>query len=334
MVFFTDNFVEKDLKDRFVDVKQGLCKAFGSAGYACANERRHLLSKQCAIDGYQQKAIDADALFRRLRVLDKQQMIFCDIPLVGGVQMEHVYDMLTTIDDNEVVPDVDDYEMVPDVDDNEMVPDVDDNTLVEDDPLVTKYGLHSLLDYPEKERLHILQTYRKVIVVQHPLEKLWALYDRKYPVLFSPYPHQDHISTFQQFIDYRAINEDIIDPMLMTTENLCQPCYVNYTDIIKLESISIDAPYLLTCVALRLMRTSSLVHGSFAHIPLYDIDAIAVQRALTALPEDLLEYISKVYAADMRLFRYAVHRRKSVLTASDDDLRRCFMARARADIRM
>lgn len=267
--------------DGFYDEAMILCRILGSSVKSCIDQRRHLVTTSCSKSPHHLPQKTLQELFKQLRVSDHYKMVFCDVPLVGDIKMNSIYELLT----DPVISDK-----------------LDNNDSSNPDEVFVKYGLKTLLDYPKDEQIHILQTFQKVMIVQNPVDKLHAIFKNKYPIVLNPSNHQ-RVESFSDFIDYRIADVDIVDHALMTYNNLCQPCFVNYTAILKMESMATDVLYLSTCLLGETnpdMLLDSIDTFQYINQP-------SAKEYWNQLRKDQLRNISLVYADDMKMFSYSNH---------------------------
>lgn len=128
--------------------------------------------------------------------------------------------------------------------------------------------LKSLRHFTQEERDHRLKTYFKFIVVRHPFDRLVSAYRDKFikrqdefledavriRILFRPrFSNKQDYVTFEEFIRYVVLT-GTTEPFKQnqhwaTYQDLCQPCFVKYDYIGKMETLSLDSDIILKIMA-------------------------------------------------------------------------------------
>ena len=127
-------------------------------------------------------------------------------------------------------------------------------------------NIHQLQNFNQTAIVNILQTYFKVLVVRHPFDRLLSGYKDKYFSVTAPdvrklvgsrileemRPGIDQASiaegkgvTLLELIKYAVKHDGIGNDHFRQISQLCHPCVINYDYIVKLETQSLDAPFII-----------------------------------------------------------------------------------------
>ena len=140
---------------------------------------------------------------------------------------------------------------------------IEENPTVVDVRGLSKFGIHRLSEYNKTAALDILKTYTKVMVVRHPLVRLYSAYRAKFTggapgqcrnfqrrfgskIVQEQRHKKDPCPkdiTFKEFARYFADKSRQIkrDPHWREMEITCQPCHVQYDHVLRLETGTTDA---------------------------------------------------------------------------------------------
>ena len=182
-------------------------------------------------------------------------------------------------------------------------------------------GVKSLTKYSMAERENILETYTKVIAVRDPLERLISGYrdkflERMYPSgklkcrycstvgrnVIRKYRENASIQalatgkfvTKTEFLKYVTEKKNQRNRHFKEYYKLCNPCRINYDYIIKMESISVESPYLLSNV----LNTS--LQFPLSHVSI----KVGENNCRLNLTAQLRSSIMRRYGMDYKLFGY------------------------------
>lgn len=175
------------------------------------------------------------------------------------------------------------------------------------------HDLKSLHRYSPAEREYRLRTYFKFIVVRHPLERLVSAYRDKFVkrqhefleeavrirIMFRPRFSENHdYVTFEEFLRY-VVSTGTSDPPQQnqhwaTYQNLCQPCFVKYDHIGKLETLAEDSEIILKIMGLP-RNALPLLHVQSSAAP---------QDYFRPVRTKFYHRAVELYAIDLEMFGY------------------------------
>ncbi|ELT88357.1 hypothetical protein CAPTEDRAFT_26157, partial [Capitella teleta] len=127
---------------------------------------------------------------------------------------------------------------------------------------IERYGFKHLHSLPEKEARDRLQTYRKMLVVRHPLDRLVSAWRDKLVMKDSPYRktigkriirkfrgsyNEGDLATFDEFANFVAIGSS--NPHWGTFRN-SKPCLVRYDYISRTETVEQDSGDIMAALGL------------------------------------------------------------------------------------
>ena len=182
-----------------------------------------------------------------------------------------------------------------------------------------KHGTKQLMNYPIEDIREKLRTYRKLIVVRHPLERIISAYKDKF--IMTTYGYQRVINgDISQYSDQtghinaigfinmlaqsiEARSTDIFDYTnhhWNLQHNACHVCNVQYDYIAKTETLSSDQKYILD-----LFGASELPHGNTASAEMPALPT--VPELLHTLSKDVIKVLMDNYRLDFDMFGYAVN---------------------------
>lgn len=155
-----------------------------------------------------------------------------------------------------------------------------------------------------------LETYKKVIVVRHPLERLLSVYfdevripnlaKRVLPTVRKTRPLAKLTDIeWPEFVEY-IIKEGVIDSKYwITYEDLCHPCAIDYDVIVKFETFKEDSTNYL-----KQINVSGLVQIQDPALDHSSVGSDILQKYLDVLTERQLEALRRKYDRDFKLFEY------------------------------
>ncbi|ELT88384.1 hypothetical protein CAPTEDRAFT_26156, partial [Capitella teleta] len=176
---------------------------------------------------------------------------------------------------------------------------------------IERYGFKHLHSLPEKEARDRLQTYRKMIVVRHPLDRLVSAWRDKLVMKDSPYRetigkriirkfrgsyNEGDLATFDEFAHFVAIGSS--DPHWGTFRN-CKPCLVRYDYISRTETVEQDSGDIMAALGLGdhlpaiHMHRSAGLHSMETH--LWQFENVS---------RKIYDKLLDIYQTDMDIFGY------------------------------
>ena len=175
---------------------------------------------------------------------DQHKVLFCEIPKAGCTSWKVVLSLLTgNIRESDFVH--------------------KNRLAVHNYTFMRRIGLYYLNDLPEQLIIDRLKTYFKFIAVRHPFDRLVSAY---YDKFVHEDPYKEWYKNMKEKIKegYREEEEDWDDPVTIREfinfvadgglprdrhwtnyQLLCSPCMIDYDYIVKVESMTKDAKYIL-----------------------------------------------------------------------------------------
>ena len=269
----------------------------------CYQQRERMMKKTCRKSSPEVTSqLNMTSLYTHLRVSEEQRIIFCDSPLIGAVRMKRIYSLL----------------------EGESSQFMNKDKSYSFDFLERKYGLSRLSSYSTEEQNNFLAEFEKVIVVQHPFHQLMQLYQNRFFIGTIKSEYRKHFSSFPNFVDFITSSNMTnlpADHRFQTFTQYCSPCYMNYTSILKTETIYTDAAYLTSCQlniqpAQDILHSlkEDMMHASHNHDSLWD--------ELTA---EQMDKVHKHFSKDVYTFAYSMSHDTNMDVYSDPQLIKCAM---------
>ena len=128
-----------------------------------------------------------------------------------------------------------------------------DHSITHSRQYMSKMGYKFLSSYPKPEKDNILSTYKKALLVRHPMDRLRSAYynkfvashyiKRRYAVVLKKYrsnstDNYEHMH-FEEFVKY-IIDMDTRNRHWNAIHKVCKPCTVQYDYILRLETLERD----------------------------------------------------------------------------------------------
>lgn len=267
-------------------------------------ERLYNLRKKCE-KAQEAKLVKKNVPAKKLGhiiVNDQYKVLYCYIPKVACTNMKRVFLILT-------------------------------GKMNSTNPLALKSGdVHMKLDkhlkyldsYPEEEVSEILRTYKKLIFVREPLERLLSAYRNKFTEK-SPYFHKrfgrriirrfrngyngsqeilGNDVTFLEFVKYithpNTIENEGYNEHWAHYSALCHPCHVQYDFVGKYETIDEDVNFVLKDLKIDQLIAFPRRNATYRKSKTKD----QLESFYSTIPKDLLGKLWKIYHTDYRLFDY------------------------------
>ena len=233
--------------------------------------------------------------------------MYCSIPKVASTNWKRTLMMIRA------------HSNVTDTDDLLMMP-------VHQDVYLRAVGFKFLNDYSAEDIKYRIRNYYKFIFVRHPIERLVSAYkdkfmrSNKWTKHFHRKYGRDIIRTYRENASDTALKyghnvrfsefiQYIIDMHKLggelnkhwdTYDNLCQPCFVRYNYVGKLEHINADSSDLLQHIC------NGNCSFSFPEIGIkgHSLTTHVTSSIESRLPVSQLRDIEEVYQKDMDLFGY------------------------------
>ncbi|XP_062597653.1 carbohydrate sulfotransferase 11-like [Saccostrea cucullata] len=267
-------------------------------------ERLYNLRKKCQ-QADEAKLVKKDIPAKKLGhiiVNDQYKVLYCYIPKVACTNMKRVFLILT-------------------------------GKMNSTNPLALKSkDVHMAFDkyltyldsYSEEEVQEKLKTYKKLVFVREPLERLLSAYRNKFTEK-SPYFHKrfgrriirrfregsnktkeilGNDVTFLEFVKY-ITDDDTIEREGFNEHwaqyvSLCQPCYVQYDFIGKYETIDEDVNFVLKDLKIDQLIKFPKRNATYKRSKTQD----QLESYYKTIPKDLLQRLWKIYHTDYSLFDY------------------------------
>ena len=178
--------------------------------------------------------------------------------------------------------------------------------------LLPKLGLRYLGRFSAKEQQIRLNAYKKLLVVRHPLQRIYSAYVDKIHLkswnkfsgviqkYFPAREYLDSIINFTEFITLLANNHNtgiMSNGHWARQVDLCHPCNIHYDYIATLETMDQDLPYINDLLGIEGKKDIRLnIRAKALSKPLWDI--------YFNLSTQLIKDIYSVYRRDFELFGY------------------------------
>ncbi|XP_060082206.1 carbohydrate sulfotransferase 14-like [Ylistrum balloti] len=257
-------------------------------------KRRAILEEAC-LNSTRDKTLDVSDL-DHIIVSDKYKTLFCYVPKVACSQWKKVFMLMSgNISDPN---DLDEYSV----------------------HVTYKHLLQYLSEYKPAEIKHRIQTYKTVLMVRDPFDRLLSAFKnkfhgsgikdvtfrniaknvvRKYRKGFKEPVEGDDV-TFLEFIKYVIDdNEATSDEHWRPVTKLCAPCQIGYDFIGKYETIDEDADFIMSQIAAHLEFPAKPeaygLSNTTKQIPFY----------MSQLPMSYIGKLWDIYKDDFTYFNYS-----------------------------
>lgn len=224
-----------------------------------------------------------------------------------------------------------------------------------DQDYLFQHGIRLLSNYTEKEQSLILDTYFKVLVVRHPVDRLISAYFNKF--INGPMEHETarsvaYINSHYKSPDHRIDLHNLTVPIRLNIslgefvrlvsdpespynqhwdsyQNLASPCGIHYDYIIKLESHTLDAPKVIDIIT---DGHPEIVEGSIGRV--HSLRSSPGEESLQVVKDlsneistltfDEMHTLVEVVKGDMEMFGYNLDLNEGVqAVCSHPDLHCC-----------